>query len=184
MSQTDLLEAAGLSAERARAIVAEATDGADDGELYLEYLQSEGLSWDNGRLKGASFNTDQGFGLRSIAGEAAGYAHSGEISEAALKRAASAVIMAKSGHAATVSTAPRRTNTKLYTDADPIAAPVFGDKVELLQEIDAYCRALDPSVVQVSCTVSASQKHIAILRADGQRYDDCLLYTSPSPRDA
>ena len=59
---------------------------ADDGELYLEYSQSESLTFDNGRLKGGSFNTDQGFGLRAVAGEAVGYAHSGEMSEGALSQ--------------------------------------------------------------------------------------------------
>ena len=35
--------------------------------------------FDNGRLKTANFNTDQGFGLRAVAGEATGYAHSSEL---------------------------------------------------------------------------------------------------------
>src|SRR5690349_8476310 len=93
-----ILERAGLSRESARAAVADALSGADDGELYLEYSQSEGLVFDNGRLKSASFDTNQGFGLRAVAGEAAGYAHSGEISEPAIRRAADAVQAVKSGH--------------------------------------------------------------------------------------
>ena len=94
-----LLEAADLDPARARAIVADALDGADDGELFVEYSQSETLMFDNGRLKHANFDTEQGFGLRAVAGEAAGYAHSGDISEAALKRAADAVAAVKRGYA-------------------------------------------------------------------------------------
>ena len=86
-SAFSLLERAGLDREVARQAVADALSGADDGELFLEYLQSEALQFDNGRLKSASFDTNQGFGLRAIAGEAAGYAHSAEISEAAIRRA-------------------------------------------------------------------------------------------------
>ena len=67
--------------------------------------QSEGLVFDNGRLKAASFDTNQGFGLRAVAGEAAGYAHSGEISEAAIRRAGDAVQAVKAGHRAPM---PRR----------------------------------------------------------------------------
>jgi len=78
---------AGLDRARTEGLVDEALRGADDGELYLEYCQSESLSFDDGRLKSASFDTAQGFGLRSIAGEAAGYAHASELSEAAIRRA-------------------------------------------------------------------------------------------------
>ncbi len=54
--------------------VADALKGADDGELFVEHAQAESLTFDNGRLKGGSFNTDQGFGLRAVADEAVGYA--------------------------------------------------------------------------------------------------------------
>ena len=65
---------AGLDLNRTQRLVDETLSGADDGELYLEYCQSESLGYDDGRLKSASFDTAQGFGLRSIAGDAAGYA--------------------------------------------------------------------------------------------------------------
>lgn len=161
-----------LTASRAQTILDETLNGADDGELFIERSASEALTFDDGRLKTANFDTSRGFGLRCVAGETSGFAQSTDLTMSALKRAAGAVVMAKSGHEAHLTDAPRRTNTKLYTDQDPIASPVFGDKVELLQEIDAYCRALDPSVVQVSCTVSSSLRNIAILRGNGQRYDD------------
>ena len=70
---------AGLDRTRTEGIVEEALSGADDGELFLEYRQSEGLSFDDGRLKSASFDTTQGFGLRAIADEATGYAHASAI---------------------------------------------------------------------------------------------------------
>ena len=80
--------------------------------------------------------------------------------------------MAKDGYDGTASPSPKRTNTKLYPDIDPIANPTFAVKVDLLQEIDAYCRALDSSVVQVSVTISGSRRAISILRAGGERFDD------------
>ena len=69
----------------------DALHGADDGELYLEYRQTESFAFDDGRLKAATYDTTQGFGLRAVAGEATGYAHASELSEAAIKRAADAV---------------------------------------------------------------------------------------------
>ena len=169
---TDLIAGAGLSEEQARSVLARALKGADDGELFLEYRQSESLVFDNGRLKGANYDTSRGFGLRAVAGEAAGYAHSGEISVAALERAADAVSAVASGHSGTYAEAPPRTNAKLYGDGNPIASPVFADKVALLQRIDAFARARDPRVRQVSVSLASSWQVVEILRADGHRVRD------------
>jgi len=170
--KTDLLSTFDISDSRVQSLVEATLKGADDGELYVEYGESESLSFDNGRLKGGSFNTDQGFGLRAVAGEAVGYAHSGEMSEGALKRAADAVTAVTSGHAGTYAAAPQRTNAKRYGEDNPIGAPSFEAKVALLAEIDAYVRDKDPKVRQVSASVSASWKVVEILRADGMRMRD------------
>ncbi|PHR94444.1 MAG: metalloprotease TldD [Robiginitomaculum sp.] len=162
-----------LSLKEAETITNEALKGADDGELYLERGASESLTFDDGRLKTASFDTSRGFGLRCVAGETTGFAQGTDMTKSALLRAAEAVSLAKAGYeSASPSAAPKRTNTSLYPDIDPIADPEFGPKVELLQAIDAYCRAKDPHVVQVSATMSATRKAITILRAGGERYDD------------
>jgi TldD protein len=68
--------------------------------------------------------------------------------------------------------APRGTNTRLYSDADPIADATFAVKIDMLREIDAYARALDPRVVQVSATIAASYKEVEILRPEGLRLAD------------
>lgn len=169
---TDLIEASGLGLEAAKRITGEALNGADDGELFVEYKQTEGLVFDNGRLKAANYDTSQGFGLRAVAGEAAGYAHAGDISEAALKRAADAVSAVKSGHSGTYAAAPTRTNQALYSDANPLGSPSFEDKVKLLQEIDAYARQKDPRVRQVTASLSGQWQVVDILRADGHRVQD------------
>ncbi|HSR71185.1 MAG TPA: DNA gyrase modulator, partial [Kiloniellales bacterium] len=100
----------GLDRSRLEGIVDDALAGADDGELYLEYCQSEGLAFDDGRLKSASFDTSQGFGLRSVAGEAAGYAHASELSEDAIRRAAETVKAVQAGYGGTMAGPPTGTN--------------------------------------------------------------------------
>ena len=77
-----------LSPDEAQALTAQALGKADDGELYLQYARSEAFGFDDGRLKSAAYDSSEGFGLRVVAGETAGYSHSTEISEAAIKRAA------------------------------------------------------------------------------------------------
>ena len=162
-----------LDLKTAKSVVSETLKGADDGELFLERGASESLTFDDGRLKTASFDTSRGFGLRCVAGETTGFAQGTDMTPTALARAADAVLLAKAGYdTGTPSPNPRRTNTRLYPDIDPIADPEFGPKVEVLQKIDAYARAKDPHVVQVSATMSATRRAISILRADGARYDD------------
>ena len=167
-----LLELRGVAADRAEAVLQDALRGADDGELFLERSDSEGLLFDDGRLKSASYNTTEGFGLRVVAGETAGYAHSSEISEAALRRAAAAASLAKRGYEGVAADAPRATNAKLYDDADPVGGLAFSAKTDLLQEIDAFARARDPRVVQVSVSLTGERRQVEILRADGRRLTD------------
>ncbi len=56
----------GMDRARVEKIVAEALAGMDDGELFLEWSQSEALALDDGRIKSASFDQSQGFGLRAL----------------------------------------------------------------------------------------------------------------------
>jgi len=169
---TRLIEQFDISDETVRRIVRDTVAGADDGELFLEYREGEALVFDNGKLKTASFNTDQGFGLRAVAGEAVGYAHASELSQAALHRAADAVSTVKTGYSGTLAAAPQRTNRHLYGEANPLAVPDFGEKVRLLQEIDAWLRAADPRVRQVTASLAASWQRVEILRGDGAIAED------------
>jgi TldD protein len=169
---SSLVDRAGLDRVRLNRIVARGLDGADDGELYLEYRQSEVLVFDNGRLKQATYDTAQGFGLRAVKDEAVGYAHASDVSEAAIARAADSVRAVKGGYSGTAAQAPGRTNVRLYSDENPLGAPSFEAKVKLLEEINAYARARDPRVRQVTASVGASWQVVEILRADGETYRD------------
>ncbi len=167
-----ILESAGVAPERAREILGEALNGADDGELFVERSESEAFLFDDGRLKSASYDSSEGFGLRVVAGETAGYSHSSEVSEAAIKRAAQSSALAKRGYSGVSAEGPRATNAKLYGEDDPTASPDFSDKVALLQEIDAWARARDPRVVQVMASLAGERRIVEILRADGRLIRD------------
>jgi TldD protein len=167
-----VLEGSGVEPTQALAVLQEALAGADDGELFLERSESEGLMFDDGRLKQASYDSTEGFGFRVVAGETAGYAHASEISLAAIKRAAAAATLAKRGYEGVAAEGPRQTNAKLYGEHDVLASPDFGDKVALLQEIDAFARARDPRVVQVTCSIAGERRQVEILRADGRLLRD------------
>jgi len=158
---------AGLDRSRLTRIVADALTGADDGELFLEYRQSETVVLDDGRIKSANFDTAHGFGLRAVAGEAHGYAHGSDLSEDAILRAATTVKAVRTGHTGQLALAPIGTGRRLYADFNPLTQMAFEAKVALLGEIDAYARSRDPRVTQVSASLSGSWQAVAILRADG-----------------
>ncbi|MGH1459088.1 MAG: metalloprotease TldD [Paracoccaceae bacterium] len=161
-----------LDREAALGLLREAVAGADDGELFFERRRSEALVFDDGRVKTASYDASTGFGLRAVRGEVAGYAHSSEISESAIKRAVETARLAVGSGGGTMADAPQHTNARLYTDEDPITGASFAVKIDTLREIDAYVRDLDPRVVQVSATIAASHQEIEILRPEGHSVRD------------
>jgi TldD protein len=122
---SSLLDRARLDRGTVNKTLARGLEGADDGELFLEYRQAEVLVFDNGRLKQATYDTAQGFGLRAVKDEAVGYAHASDLSEGALARAAEAVRAVKSGHSGKYAAAPSRTNRKLYGDDNPLGSQAF-----------------------------------------------------------
>jgi TldD protein len=161
----------GMDRGRVEKIVAETMAGMDDGELFLEWSQSEALALDDGRIKSASFDQNQGFGLRALSGEAAGYAHASELSEDAIRRAGETVRAVQAGHSGTVAAAPIGTNRMLYTNANPLTAVAFAEKTKLLMEIDAYARSRDPRVKQVMASLGGEWRAVEIIRADGRTAD-------------
>src|SRR3546814_14828882 len=76
----------GMDPERVGRIVGEALEGTDDGELFLEYRPSAAITFDDGRVRNASLDTSQGFGLRAVADHATGHAPSTEVRQPATRR--------------------------------------------------------------------------------------------------
>jgi len=157
-----------LDAKTAQRVLDDSLKGADDGELFLEYAQSEAFVFDDNRLKTASFNVDQGFGLRAVCGESTGYAQASELSEAALKRAGAAVQAVKTGKSGVIADGPARTNAKLYPDENPLGGMEFEAKTKLLADINDYARSKDSRVRQVSASLSGEWSAVEILRPGGE----------------
>jgi TldD protein len=176
LAATDSLffERAGTTLDRGAAerLVGDTLTGMDDGELFLEYRESESLALEEGRIRSAGFNTSLGFGLRAVFGEEAGYAHAGELSEGALRRAAQTVSAVRGGRHGQASEPPRATNARLYSDANPLASSEFGARTGALTWIDAYARGKDSRVKQVLASLHGEWQAVQIIRADGTRVAD------------
>ena len=163
---------AGLDKSRVEGIIGESLGNADDGELFLEYQQSENFVFDDGQLKNANFDTSQGFGLRAVAGEMSGYAHASELSEEALLRAGDTIKAVQVGYDGTMAQGPAQTNQSLYMEDNPLNQTPFETKVRLLSGMDAYARGLDERIRQFSASLSGSWQAVQIIRADGSRAAD------------
>lgn len=163
---------AGLDKSRVEGIIGESLRNADDGELFLEYQQSENFVFDDGQLKNANFDTSQGFGLRAVAGEMSGYAHASELSEEALLRAGDTIKAVQVGYDGTMAQGPAQTNQSLYMEDNPLNQTPFETKVRLLSRMDAYARGLDERIRQFSASLSGSWQAVQIIRADGSRAAD------------
>jgi len=170
---TKLFHAAGgLDPITAARHIATAMDGADDGELFLEYRESEAISLEDGRIRSASFDTRRGFGLRAVLGEASYYAHAGELSDEALARAAATIKSARAQDHAMVAAGPSSAPTPLYAGLNPLAEMPFATRAALLSEIDVFARAADSRVTQVMASIAGEWQVVEILRADGSRIAD------------
>jgi TldD protein len=155
-----------LSPAEAQALARETLARCDDGELYLQFVASEAFSFDDGRLKTADYSRDAGFGLRGVSGEMTGFAHANEMSAAAIRRAGETLRLLDPAKG-TLAAPPPRSNRHLYTDASPLDAVGFAEKVALLETIDRAARARDPRVSQVSASITGSWSVVEIVRADG-----------------
>ncbi|CAA7612650.1 metalloprotease TldD [Magnetospirillum sp. SS-4] len=167
MAHELFFDRAGLDEAAVRRLVEDALAGAEDGELFLEYRQSETVVLDDRQIKSASFDTAQGFGLRAVMGEAHAYAHATELTPEAIRRAGETVRAVRGGRSGHLAQGPHRLARPLYTSLNPLGLVPFEDKVRLLEEIDAHARARDPRVRQVSASLSGAWQAVCIIRPDG-----------------
>ena len=173
ISSTDELffTRAGLDRARVQNIVDNSLLKTDDGELFLEYTQTEEIVFDDGQIKSAAFDTSQGFGLRAISGEITGYSQSSEISEPAIERAGNTVKSVCIGKGKNFPSPPK-TNKNLYQEDNPLNMVEFEIKVDLMTKIDAYARSQDERVAQVTASLSGNWQAVEIIRAGGETASD------------
>ena len=144
-----------------------ALQGMDDGELFMEFTQSESLVFDDGRMKSTNLDTNHGFGLRGVLGEETAFSHSSDISIKSIRKAAETIQSVKSGKNSQHIIASPEMNNKFYSDANPMKELSFGKKVKLLEDIDSFARAKDSLVRQVSISLASSWQVINIVKPGG-----------------
>lgn len=146
------------------------THQVDYADLYFQYSRSEAWSLDEGIVKSGSFNIDQGVGVRAISGEKTAFAYSDDISSQALGDAANAVrAIAVAGQNAKFGQFFRSTAAhSLYVPHDPIASLPAEAKVNLLERLEGFARALDSRVLQVMASIAGEYEVILVAGSDGR----------------
>ena len=161
-----------LNDEHTKNLLGEALHNCDDGELYLEESTSENFSYDDNALKDASFNQSKGYGIRAVNDEITGYSHSNDINKESIKESIDTLSSVKKGYSGTQVIEPKKTNSKLYSDASPIDGISFKKKIKFLEDVNDYGRSIDKNVRQLTVGLSGIQQKVDILRPSGQIFSD------------
>ncbi len=141
----------------------------DYADLYFQYSRHESWTLEEGQVKTGSHNIEQGVGVRAVSGEKTGFAYSDEIMFPALIEAATAaraIAHRGGGPAVPVIWHPSPVH-ELYQPLDPLESLEDGDKVRLLEQVEAEARRQDGRVKQVMASLSGVQEIVLLMRSDG-----------------
>ena len=175
-SQT-LLQPAGLSNDALQKIMGKLlVKNVDYADLYFQSSYQESWFLEDSRVKEASYNIDQGVGVRAVSGEKAALAYSNDIVLSALENAATAAkSIAVSGQTQTVSlNKPHRTIKphELYLPINPITSMQDAEKIALLHAIDQEARALSPHITQVIANLAGTYEIVLVMNNQGEMVAD------------
>lgn len=142
--------------------------GIDYADLYFQRSWHEGWVLEDGEVKDASYSIDGGVGVRAMAGEKTGFAYSNQITADALAetgRTASGIV--RSGQRLAGVPVAMVSASGRYGDQDPLSGLSAEDKVAMLKEADRIARAADPSISQVSASLSGVYEVVLVRASDG-----------------
>mgnify|MGYP003636943813 FL=1 len=142
--------------------------GIDYADLYFQRTWQEGWVLEDGEVKEASYNIDGGVGVRSLAGEKTGFAYSNQITADALMdtgRTAAGIV--RSGQRLPGQLVRPVSAMSRYEGIDPLAGLSAEDKVAMLKQADKVARAADPSISQVSASLSGTYEVVLVRASDG-----------------
>lgn len=144
------------------------TGAIDFADIYLQSSVNESWVLEDGIVKEGSFHIEAGLGVRAVHGEKTGFAYADDISPQALQKAAAAARgISLAGENKQVNAFARSVVGLRYPAVNPLASLNEQAKIELLREIDAYARSLDPRVVEVIASISGSYDEILVAATDG-----------------
>lgn len=164
---TAWIEEQGLSLDALEQVLASLNHRSIDfADIYLQDQVLESWSLEDGIVRDAGYSHDQGAGVRVNSGEQVGFAYTDDLTLSALlasAKAASGIAALGQSAAAGLS---RLNEQPLYTGQSPFDAEPQA-RVQFLKEMDAYVRALDPRVQEVTLSLVAQHEKTAVVNTLG-----------------
>ena len=165
-----LLDSNDLSLAAANRALAQLAAGpVDYADLYFQRSRHESWMLEDGIIKEGHHDREQGVGVRACHGDKSGFAYSDELSLAAINTAVAAargiVRSGSDGQRAVAS--PQAAIVNHYPALDPLNSLPELDKLQLLRDMEAEARRLDPAITQVICSLSGSYDEILVMASDG-----------------
>jgi TldD protein len=142
--------------------------GGDFAEVFAEDRRGVAARLDDGRVEDLSSGRERGAGIRVVAGETTGFAHTTDLSEAGLRAAAEAAASAARDGGGGVRQVALRSPRSAGGAVDVLPETVAkADKVELLRRADDAARRAGGAIRQVSAVYGDSRRRIVVANSEG-----------------
>jgi len=155
-----------------RVLEAGSRSGGEFVEIFIEDRRASSARLDDGRVEELSSSRDRGAGIRVVAGDSTGYAHTADLTERGLLAAAEAA--GGAARAGAGRGGPPRSIELTRLDAPaPNAVEVLpeavakADKVALLVRADEAARSESGAVRQVTAVYGDGRRRIMVANSDG-----------------
>ena len=147
--------------------------GGEFAEVFAEDRATSSALLDDGRVEELSSGRERGAGIRVVSGDTTGFAHTADLSESGLLRAAeaaSAVARTGGGGTRTVEVSPLRPAASGAGGGAPngsVATGSKGDALELLNRADQAARSTGDGITQVQAGCGSSRRQVLIANSEG-----------------
>ena len=150
-------------------VLAEALrNGGEFAEVFAENRSNTSAMLDDGRVEEISSGRERGAGIRVVTGETTGFAHTADLSEQGLLRAAEAAsAVARSGGGSRSVAVGRLTGARSGADRPAHATGTKAEALELLRRADEAARGSGAAVSQVQAGFGTSHRRVLIANSDG-----------------
>lgn len=142
--------------------------GGEFAEVFVEDKRSSSGHLDDAKIEELGSGRDRGAGIRVVAGDTTGFAHTADLSEQGLLAAAKAAAAAARGGGGGVKTVALVeqpvTSQGVLSRPEEIAKAT---KVELLRRADEAARSAGGAIKQVSASYGDSRRRILVANSDG-----------------
>ena len=144
--------------------------GGEFAEVFAEDRSSSSAVLDDGRVEELSSGRDRGAGIRVVSGDTTGFAHTADLSESGLLKAAeaaSAVARSGGGGATTVAVGPLHGDGGATRGGSGRPKVSKADSLELLGRADEAARAAGDAISQVQAGYGGSRRQVLIANSEG-----------------